>query len=159
MNKHINLLLASLFLVSGCLYAVHEEFNLTNNWGAELHVKIMNPQGQLIKGPIPVHAGDNFSMPTIPRVVYAHYPSIKDSGCGLVLKPDELKKDKVEKVYLRVRPFRDKVRFLPLKGVKNNICIKSVRKAKKAYMDWKKELEEKKMPVVEEEIEVVAVEG
>jgi len=160
MNKHTNLLLISLFLVSSGLYAIHErgtnndKFNLTNSWGAELHVKIMNPAGKLIKGPTTVKAGDNLSMPQIPQVVFAHYPSIEDSKCGIVLKPDELKKEKVERVYLIVRPIRDKVSFLPLKGIKNNISTKSIRSAKKEYKDWKKKLEEKKTPVIEKVIEV-----
>ena len=155
MNKHINLLLASLFLVSAGLHAVHNgKFNITNNWGEVLHVKIMDTTGKVIEGPTPVKAGDNFSMPEIPQVVFAHYPSIKDSGCGLVLKLEELKNKGVQRVYLRVKPIRDRVRFWPLRGAKNNICMKSIRSAKVKYQDWKKELKEKGTVIEEEVVEV-----
>lgn len=153
MNNTTKLLLASLIMAGTAAQAVHEgyPFNITNAYGKALHVSILNPQGQTVIGPILIPGGDNYSLPYIPQIVSAHYPNIEGSDCGLVLKPDELK-DK--NVYLRVSPVRGKVRFMSLKGVENNICPKSIREAKKAYEDWKKELE-KATTVEEATIEAV----
>jgi len=139
MNNTTKLLLASLIMAGTAAQAVHEgyPFNITNDYGKALHIRILNPQNQILARQI-IPGGDNYSLPYIPQVVSAHYPDKEGSECGLVLKPDELK-DK--KVYLRVRLIRGKVRFMSLKGVENNICPKSIREAKKAYDDWKKDLE------------------
>jgi hypothetical protein len=151
MNNTIKLLLASLIMAGAAAQAEGMPFNIKNEGKNTLHVKIQNPQGQILAGPIEVTAGADYSFRYIPQVVSAHYPNIEGSECGLVLKPDELK-DKI--VYLRVKPIRRKVGFMMLKGVENNISIKSIRDAKKAYQDWKKE-QEKPLTVEKATVEAV----
>jgi len=163
MNTTLKLMFASLICAGTIANAVHEPyvvhesdmFNLTNTYGKDLHVKLLNPDGTIVEEPIPVRSGDNFSKAEIPTVVFAYYPDIKDSGCGLFFNQELKDKLKDKCVYLIAKPTREKVRFLRLRKKENNICSESLNDAKKAYKDWVKEMEKKGIMI--EAVEITTV--